>query len=375
MKKTTVLSWNKNRLEYLLDAFGMSLTELVDKINLSRPRKPIEASELTADRVRISVLKSVDRLFKKGLFFYLMEDVKYRENKSVFFRKEKFNAELDFYTKSIVMKHEEDLALLSSYAAICDIETGRTLKKFTTKADPAKVAMLPEIAALRPNKIKKEKQWIENLCNKLADVNIDVREISEPHNRKDKLSVNGFFIAPNLIVSKYEGNRRRQAFTIAHELGHYLLESEDFDLLNDANAAGTNKVENWCNDFAFYFLAGENASLIEKSTVLKGLDATVELVDRLYELTMLSKAAICYRLMKYNRITRPMYSKALDRFDKRTKEEKIEGIRHYTSATPIISPYLSGIVKVAYDIGAVELHELPGLLHTRPKIIRKYIRT
>lgn len=71
----------------------------------------------------------------------------------------------------------------------------------------------------------------------------------------------GFFIKPNFIVLKKQNSRKREIFTLAHELGHYLLNNENID--ENTFVQNPNNEESWCNQFAFALLLGESLSEIQ----------------------------------------------------------------------------------------------------------------
>ncbi|MFX4971243.1 ImmA/IrrE family metallo-endopeptidase, partial [Acinetobacter baumannii] len=65
---------------------------------------------------------------------------------------------------------------------------------------------------------------MKNFISKFAENNILVFEFIETHNKKEKANINGFYLTPNVIVLKRnQKSFSREIFTLAHELGHYLL--------------------------------------------------------------------------------------------------------------------------------------------------------
>ena len=54
---------------------------------------------------------------------------------------------------------------------------------------------------------------------------------------------------------------KREIFTLAHELAHFLINSEEIDDIEETYENG--RTERWCNDFAFYFLLGKHSNTYE----------------------------------------------------------------------------------------------------------------
>src|SRR5690606_2760924 len=94
----------------------------------------------------------------------------------------------------------------------------------------------------------------------LAESNILVFEFVEHQALKEKSNIDGFYLQPNVIVLRRNQDYfKREVFTLAHELGHYLLNQEEVESMDyDQLALGpTSKIETWCNNFSFAFLAGD----------------------------------------------------------------------------------------------------------------------
>ena len=66
----------------------------------------------------------------------------------------------------------------------------------------------------------------------MATKNIMVFEFIETWNKKEKANIDGFYLKPNLIVLKRHQSFSREIFTLAHELGHYLLDEEEIEEIN-----------------------------------------------------------------------------------------------------------------------------------------------
>ncbi|WP_086543530.1 ImmA/IrrE family metallo-endopeptidase [Algoriphagus antarcticus] len=77
---------------------------------------------------------------------------------------------------------------------------------------------------------------------------------------KQKSNIDGFFIKPNVIVLRRNQDYFKwEIFTLAHELGHYILNQEEVESIyfDQLVLGATSKIEAWCYTFAFAFLAGD----------------------------------------------------------------------------------------------------------------------
>ncbi len=214
---------NIARLNYLLKLYKISAEELLDKINEGR-KKPITIDEIFSKEVKFSYLKKIDKFFNKGLHFYI--DPKLPETSkeaSIFFRKQNFNTELNIGSKKIVNHFEEFKISLTAIARLTDIEFKRNLPFYKITTSPGKVAL--EIRELLyPAFTSKLKDFLKALISNFAKNNILVFEFVEYWNQKEKANIDGFFLNPNVIVLKrHQQSFRREIFTLAHELAHFLL--------------------------------------------------------------------------------------------------------------------------------------------------------
>lgn len=70
--------------------------------------KPLTKDDILSNEIKVSHLKRIDKVFNKGLHYYL--DPKFPEvskDASIFFRKNKFGTELTIGAKKIVNQFEE----------------------------------------------------------------------------------------------------------------------------------------------------------------------------------------------------------------------------------------------------------------------------
>ena len=61
---------NIERLRYLLRLYNLSEEELLSILNKGRKRE-LQKDDIFTDRIRLSLLKQIDAVFNKGLFYYI----------------------------------------------------------------------------------------------------------------------------------------------------------------------------------------------------------------------------------------------------------------------------------------------------------------
>lgn len=385
----TFIDININRLNHLLKLYKLSRKDFLGNLNQGRKRAFIE-NEVFGSQIKISVLKRIDKLFNKGLSYYIdPKNLSESKEESIFFRKDKFNAELNFGAKQIVTHFEEEKIAFSALSKLVDFKTERILPFFTTKNNPQRVA--EEIRnQLFPGFNKDRKAFLKSLINKFSEYNILVFEFIETWNKKEKANINGFYLSPNVIVLKRQKSYRRETFTLIHELGHYLLNLEEIDeKIGDdfSTYESLDKIEKWCNDFAYYFLIGNLDSIIlnlEKANSLN--DYQHELIKEISNQTNLSEYALYTRLRINDKISYGDYqtvkadfeNKYRENEDKLKKErelEKLEGRKsNARAAKPILSPLYMNTVQSAFIEGIIGESEFCKRLNVKPENIDKYLK-
>ena len=93
------IEYNISRLQYLLNLYKISVDDLLSMIS-DGLKKPIAMVDIFSKEINLSHLKRIDKIFNKGLHFYL--DPKAPESSkeaSIFFRKQDFNSELNIAAK------------------------------------------------------------------------------------------------------------------------------------------------------------------------------------------------------------------------------------------------------------------------------------
>ncbi|MDD3333718.1 MAG: ImmA/IrrE family metallo-endopeptidase [Proteiniphilum sp.] len=380
---------NIKRIEYLLSLYKMTTGELLLQINMGL-KKQIQANDLFGEEIEINHLKRIDKVFNKGLHYYLDENVPVRSDEaSIFFRKERFISDLNLEARKVVNRFEELKISLEAISKLVDIRRERLLPIFSTRDDPEDVAHALSkqlYPAFEPNK----RNFLKALIERFAEYNILVFEFIETWNKKVTANIDGFFLHPNVIVLKREQNAfSREIFTLIHELGHYLLnieEVEQIDVLNMARKE-LSAVERWCNDFAFYFLAGERLKEIAGMGIVDdNNDYFFDRVSRLSGDTHLSKLAIYTRLLFNGQISQANYNLVrigLEENFRLKKEEKARqkeidkmlGVKSKGSAPkPINSPLLISTVQIAYYEGVLNESDVCKTLNISPEKLELFIQ-
>jgi len=265
----TITEFNIERLNYLLMLYGMSKERLLSYLNEGRKRA-FTLEDISGDEIKVSLLKKIDDIFKKGLSFYLdFSPIDTNQEAKVFFRKKKFQSELTIEDKRIVDSFESLKTLLDGYRVLTDTtNVDYPLKNTATiRVSPKAIADKVRDRLLPEKNITEHKKYLQAIIQKLADLNVYVFEFVETWNKREKATIDGFYIEPNVIVLKRQKSYKREIFTLAHEIGHYLLGIEDVEALDMSrveHSRVTNSVERWCNDFAFYLIAGDAVNELYK---------------------------------------------------------------------------------------------------------------
>lgn len=383
------IEYNKHRVEYLLSLFKMTVGELLSSINKDL-KTPITWEDIDSDEIELNYLKRIDKVFKKGLLYYYDPAVPVKDKKvSVFFRKESFTTELNIGARKRVREFEDLKTQISAISIMSKFDLKRTLRTYSVKENPREVAFsLRE--TLLPAFISDKREFLKSYINKLGKYNILVFEFVDTFNKKEKANIDGFYIEPNAIVLKRNQDAlSREIFTLSHELGHYLLKKEDVDELDFAKITDQNNdlsdVENWCNQFAYYLLLGEeNAKKLEAIAQYDyRVDYGHDLVAGISRQTNLSRLAIFTNLFLQHRMTFNDYSNVredlheqylarkekekLDRENRKAAGEKVSG----RNPKPIQSDLVYDIYNFALNKGVVSEYEYCAALNIKPNDISR----
>ena len=382
---------NISRLRYLLSLYKMSERDLLSYINEVKPSlaKPITLDQIFSDKINLSHLKRVDKVFNKGLHFYLdPKSPEVSQDASIFFRKNKFGTDLNIGAKKIVNQFEELKISLSALAKLADINLNRTLPVYRLSDPPRDIANLLR-KDFYPTFDADKRGFLKALIGKFAENNILVFEFIETWNKIEKANIDGFFLNPNVVVLKRQQTSfRREIFTLIHELGHFLLNEEEIEQLDVVNLASSNlsAVEKWCNDFAYFFLAGDFDNLMEKINIVDSTnDYHSKIIRYISENTHLSQIALYTRLLFQNKISITNYNKIKTAEEERFREiqeeekkkrelERLQGIKQGGSTPkPINSPLLISTIQTAFYEGLINEFDVCKSLNISPDKLYVYL--
>ena len=302
MTKTVAI--NQSRLNYLLKLFDYSSGRLLAELNSERKRKFTE-SDVFADVIKLSVLKKIDAYFKQGLNFYTNpEAISADDDSSVLFRKQSFNADLTLGDRQTVNKIEREVLNLTVLSKLAGVSwPTRKLDSVEINQSAQQVAGKMRQILYPSEKFGKDRGFLKALINRLGEYNIVVLEFVEAHNLKNKASIDGFFLRPNIIsIKRQQKSFKREIFTLAHELGHYLLDIEKLDrLFFDPVEDGRQQEERWCNTFAFHFLvAQESRNKLEQMDIA---NLSIEQVQNISQQNHISRLALFSHLSMEKKIS------------------------------------------------------------------------
>lgn len=383
IENMTTTQFNKERLDYLLALFSMSKGDLLSTLNEGR-KKLISIDDIYGDEIKISLLKKIDEVFHKGLPFYLdFSPIEINQKSKVFFRKSRFQSVLSIEDKRLVDSFESLKSLLDGYRTLTDTITSEypLHGSFTCKCNPKEVADKVRSILIPKKNIKEHREFLKEIIARLAEINVYVFEFVETWNKKEKATIDGFFIDPNVIVLKRQKSYKREIFTLAHEIGHYLLGVEDIEALDmskvDKNRV-SNSVERWCNDFAFYLIAGNAVKELDKYNVYS--EDVNSVIDNLSKTTHISKMAWYTRLAYKKIVPMPHYRGIIHDLEEEQaekqrilKEDQKGKTSNARTPKPIISPLYMETMQYAFYNGLVSEASFCDQLNISPKQIDRYL--
>ncbi len=381
MAKDNIIEINLERLRYLLRLFGLSEIEFMSMLN-SGYKRVLNREEVFTTEMPLSLLKRIDKIFNKGIYYYIdFSPVSHGSHSSIFFRKQSFNGQLNLEARKMVDKFETLKNTLDTYNALADVTFERLLPSYTVKDNPRETAKaISELLKMRNH--KDEKDHLKFLINQLAKLNIYVFEFIETANKKNKSNVEGFFIAPNVIVVKrQQGKLKRELFTLAHELGHCLINVEEVENVSDELSFGLTEIEKWCNDFAFYLLIGEDANKLDGLKYANANnDYAHDMIKRISDEAHVSMLAIYTRLVIEKKMTQDDYSLVRDgimanvrRAEEKRKMETADGNSVVSSPRPIISNLFRDTMQCALYRGVIDEATFCQQLNVKPERMEAYL--
>ncbi|AJC93680.1 DUF955 domain-containing protein [Campylobacter volucris] len=284
---------NFNRLNYLLELFDFnSIDEFAKYIGLEKIQNPLTKGDL----------QKIDAIFKRGLDFYTNPNSIINKS-SILFRKNNIKEELSIGDKQLISKMEQNISYITGLAKLTNFDfTSRKLEKFSINDKPCEVAT--QMQFLLDKNISDDKKFLKYFIDNLAKHNILVIEEVQHSNLKFKSNLCGFFMKPNIIVLRKQQSRKREIFTLAHELGHYLLTHEHID--KNIFDESVDLEEKWCNEFAFNFLIG--SEIDELNNIAKhDIDINNEMILEISKKKHISRLAIFYYYTNNKKISWQRY--------------------------------------------------------------------
>lgn len=383
------IEYNKNRVTYLLSLYKMTEAELLSSINHDL-KTPITWADIDQDKIEINHLKRIDKVFNKGLLYYSDPSTPSKDKGiSVFFRKEGFTTELNIGARKRVREFEDLKTQISAVCKLSRFNITRKLPAFTVDDDPKAIAFSLRDTLL-PAFTSNKRDFLKGFINKLGDDNVLVFEFVDTPNKKEKANIDGFYIEPNAIVLKRnQDSFSREIFTLAHEVGHYLLQREEVDEIDfekiTESTASLSDVENWCNSFAYNLLLGAaNAAKLDSIAVYDfHVDYGHDLIDSISKYTNLSRLAIFTNLFlqhkmsfaDYSNVRDDLHQQWLERKDAerlKREREKSSGVQSKgRTPKPIQSNLVADIYNYALNRGVVTEHEYCSVLNVKPNDISK----
>ncbi len=383
------IEYNKSRVTYLLSLFKMTADELLSSINANL-KVPITWADIYSDEIELNHLKRIDKVFKKGLSYYTNPSTPKKDKAiSVFFRKEDFTADLNIGARKRVREFEDLKTQISAICKLSKYNISRSLSNYQLKDDAKSVAfslrgiLLPDFTSIK-------RDFLKGFINKLGEHNVLVFEFIDTFNKKEKANINGFYLEPNAIVIKRnQESLSREIFTLAHEVGHYLLQCEEIDDIDFAKineeSIDLSEVENWCNTFAYNLLLGpENATKLDEIAHYDyHVDYGHDIVEKISEETNLSRLAIFTNLFIQRKMTFADYSNVRDDLHQQWVE-KLEAARlrkelaktagnptRGSTPKPILSNLICDIYNYALNRGVVNESEYQSALNIKANDISR----
>lgn len=387
----TKVAINKERINYLLSLYKMTEEEFLH-IATKGLKYPFIWKDVYCDSVTLNVLKRVDSVFHKGLFYYADPAIP-EKNKdfSVFFRKDSFGTDLNLGARQRVREFEDLKTRLNTISKLSDIKLSRKLPICSVSSNPREIAFSIRDRVL-PTFTHKKREFLENIINRLGILNILVFEFADIKQKKEKANIDGFYLSPNAIVLKRrQESFSREIFTLAHELGHYLLNQEEIEEVDIATLyrqiGSVTNVEHWCNTFAYFVLLGkDNAALLDKVTAFNSHnDYGYDLVEKVSKETNLSRLAIFTNLLIQKKLSHDSYInikteleaewlEKKHREDLKKEQDKANGIETQgRNPKPINAEIVKDIYNVGLSSGVIGENEYCNAMKIRPNEINTFI--
>jgi len=374
------IEYNRSRIDYLLALYNMSEDGLLSMLNEGM-KNPYTKKNISGRTIKESILKKIGKIFNKDIYFFIdFSELKINSASSIFFRKNNFATQPNMEARRIVCHYEDLKNTISAYCKLGKFQFQRKLKKYTTNDSAKEIAFFYH-DILFTNKRNKAKEMLKILIDNLAEANVYVFEYIEHPNKKEKSNIDGFFLRPNIIVLKRQQKAfNREIFTLAHEFGHYLLDYEDMDELDDdplTNNHHNNSQEKWCNEFAFHFIAGKEISSSLDNIHVDTNNDYEEVIENIAKTIHLSQSAIYTHLYLNQKMTFNVYNVIKLRLNEELSDREAirsaERPKSFSQPKPIQSNLFIKTMQLAYYKGVVGDMEFCSKLHIESNQMDKYL--
>lgn len=346
MARASQIEINPKRLEYLLKLFHLSQKELQERIQFD-----IDFSKPLLSKTQ---LKEIDKIFNKGLNFYTDPSDIDTKNSSILFRKNNLNATLDIGDRQFISRFEEEISYIASLAKLGDFSfRARKLQTFSLQDSPTKVAKQMQFL-LPMEKTKDDKSFLQSFTENLSKQDILVLEYIEAPAKTYKTNLCGFFIAPNAIVLKKQSHKR-EIFTLAHELGHYLLNKENVD--ENIFEPNSNDEELWCNEFAFALLLGDKINELQDIRADE-IELESQVIKDISQEKHISRLALFYHFALKNKIAWDRYNELKQDLSREYEQNKLKDNKKIKFPIALLSPLQKDIFVNAFLEGVIDEYVL-----------------
>lgn len=369
MVKSFEVNANPKAIKFAIEQSGYDSDILANKIGRQTKRfTKIYLWELLEGKRKplYSDLKKLDSFLKRGIPFFFLENMP-KENVLPMFRLKNNNLRLSPETE-IKLRKYEDLRKEIKYLLQGEKEEYiRVLPVFDIKQKPEDVAK--EIR----KKFLFDDIHIEKSTHR--DVFAHIRrkiENSDIYVFKDSLE-NGLrgciFIKnnlPPLILINSNDDKNAEIYSLLHEFGHFLLDDEELDLDEDG-IKKDEKIELWCNAFAYHFIMKNEFEIEENFTKENKAQLTdIEKLKELSEKYKISKHALMLRFYLLGIITANEYYEFKNRFPYKFKDKnKPKSGDYYKTNRDRLSRKFISLVYATFSDGKISLTETFNYLHVK----------
>ncbi len=384
---------NSLRLKYLLKLYDLSNDALINLLNTSLKRDHYSASDLEKIfngeiEVDLVFLKRLDKIFGKGLVWYISDEKPSSSaESSIFLRKSNFESTLSLKDRKLINSFEDQKFELMYLSKLVNYNLDRKIPNYNITTNPKAIAneIRDKFQAIEKRLFLSKdnpRDFLKKIITVIEDYNVIVLEFID-NSKKEKINFEGIFLKPNIIVLKRQQKYlKREIFTLMHEFAHFLINNEeiDFDAENKINK--DSHIEKWCNDFSYFFLAGNYDTELNKLQFANKSTNNFydEEISSFCSNTYLSKSAYYTRLKIINKISDKDYSEILESIRESIQKENIERAilleqeremlkergdkSFFTAPKPIRSKIVTDILRFNYASGNINQSDVSYFVRT-----------